>query len=202
MARKFETALAENALPLRLGDVRLVYDTSLWVGRADRPDRSLLARVGLVVGSAFGAATLAALLTSADHATVGFLLAPCIAGFSGAAWLEQRERRQRAFAVDFAEHILRLDFSTPLSGMARTLYVPFEQVSDVSFGSQGPGLTVLTVDFEAGGALYREVLIASVTPAQAEQGERVRRMLRAAFGLEKPAEEKPGGPPPPVDSFG
>src|ERR1700704_3232032 len=114
MAKKFDQALVENALPRRLGDVLLQYETSLWVGRADRASRTV-----------FGLATLYALLVRADDGTVTALLGPCIIGFAGAAWLEQRDRRQRGFAVDFAEHVLRLDFSTPLGGMPRTVRVPF-----------------------------------------------------------------------------
>ena len=65
---------------------------------------------------------------------------------------------------------------------------------------------MLTVDFARGEGLFREVLVANVPPAQLADAERVRRMIRAAVGLDKPAEPKPEPaetePPPPVDSFG
>src|SRR5437764_1392893 len=116
----FQQALTKSALPRRLGDVELVYAPTKWVGRADRPPRTALANLGLVVGATFAVATLGAILTWADHLTVGLFLVPCALGFGAAAFLEQRDRRQRAFAVDFHDHLLRLDFSTRLSGMPRT----------------------------------------------------------------------------------
>ncbi|MBL8950806.1 MAG: hypothetical protein JNK82_08525 [Myxococcaceae bacterium] len=202
MAAKFEQALKQNVLPARLGDVKLTCEPSMWVGRADRPARGPLSRVALVVGAAFGLATLAAIVLRADHETLAACVVPCVAGFGGAAWLEQRERRQRAFVVDFYEHVLRLDFSTPLGGMPRTLYVAFEKVHAVELEAQGDGLKVLTVDFDAGRGLYREVLAANIGPKQVEAAQRVRRMLRAAVGLEPPVEQGAQEPPPIVDSFG
>jgi hypothetical protein len=204
VAGKFDQALKANALPQRLGDVQLQYDTSVWVGRADRPARGQLANAALAVGFAFGAVTLVELVLGADHATVGLFLLPSVAGFAGAAWLEQRERRQRAFAVDFHDHILRLDFSTPLTGMPRTLRIPFDAVKAIELEDQGGDLKVLTVDFEAREALFREVLAANITGKQLADAQRVRRMLRAAVGLERPADEaeKPAEPPPIVDTCG
>lgn len=202
MGRSFEQALKANPLPLRLGDVKLQYQTSLWVGRADKPVRGLLANVALVVGAAFSVGTLWAIFTRADHLTLGLFLLPCVLGFGGAAWLEQRDRRQRGFLVDFHDHLLRLDFSTPLTGMPRTLRLSFDEVKELSLEDQGGALKVLTVDFEAHGGLFREVLAAGITVKQLEDAERVRRMLRAAVGLEKPKEEEPQPPPEPMDTFG
>jgi len=89
--------------------------------------------------------------------------------------------------------------------MPRTVRVPFELVRDISLEDAG-GAKVLTVDFEAGKGVYREVLAAGVTASELAQAERVRRMLRAAVGLEKPKEDEPaappGQPPPVVDTFG
>ena len=203
MGRSFEQALEANPLPVRLGDVKLVYETSLWVGKADKPVRGLLANVALVVGAAFSVGTLWAIITRADHLTLGLFLLPCLLGFGGAAWLEQRERRQRSFVVDFHDHLLRLDFSTPLTGMPRTVRLAFDDVKELSLEEQGFGLKVLTVDFEARGGLFREVLAAGITAKQLDDAQRVRRMLRAAVGLEKPMEEeKPTEPPPIIDTFG
>lgn len=203
MARSFASALEANTLPLRLGDVRLQYEKSLWVGRADKPPRGRLANVALMVGSVFAAATLGAIVTNEDHATLGLFLLPSVLGFGAAAWLEQRERRQRAFAVDFHGHVLRLDFSTPLTGMPRTLHIAFDQVRELQLEDQGGAMKVMTVDFEAGEGLYREVLVADVTPKQLADAERVKKMLRAAVGLEKPKDEEPEqGPPEPLDTFG
>jgi hypothetical protein len=201
----FRKALEKNAVPRRLGDVTLQVDTSLWIGRADKPPRALYATLGLLAGLAFGLATLSALLTGEDTPVVVSFLVPAVIGFAAAAWFEQRDRRQRAFVVDFVGHVLRLDFSTPLSGMPRTLKVPFEQVRDIALSAAG-GAQVLTVDFELSEQLFREVLAANVTPVQAADAERVKRMIRAAVGLEKPSvlatePEQPGAPPPPVDSF-
>jgi hypothetical protein len=201
----FRKALEKNAVPRRLGDVTLQVDTSLWIGRADKPPRALYATLGLLAGLAFGLATLSALLTGEDTPVVVSFLVPAVIGFAAAAWFEQRDRRQRAFVVDFVGHVLRLDFSTPLSGMPRTLKVPFEQVRDIALSAAG-GAQVLTVDFELSEQLFREVLAANVTPVQAADAERVKRMIRAAVGLEKPSvlatePEQRGAPPPPVDSF-
>ena len=205
MPRSFDQALKSNPLPRRLGDVQLTCEPSLWVGKADRPQRRLLASAALLVGAVFSVGTLWAIITGADHATLGLFMLPCALGFGGAAWLEQRERRQRRFVVDFHDHLLRLDFSTPLTGMPRTLRIPFDQVSEVGLEEQGGGYMVLTVDFEARRGLFREVLAANVTASQVEDAERVRRMLRAAVGLEKPKDDdapRPSEPPPVVDSFG
>ena len=198
---KFKEALEKNALPRRLGDVQLKYETTMWVGRADRPARGLAANVGLVVGTGSLAATLAGLLTNADNETLAACVLPCILGFGGAAFLEQRDRRQRAFAADFDAHVLRLDFSAPLTGMPRTLKVPFDQVRGLELEEQGGGLKVMTVDFELGEDLFREVLIAQVTVAELQQAERVRKMLRAAVGLERPHEDEPPKPPEVIDLF-
>ncbi len=202
MPRSFANALEANPLPQRLGDVKLQYEKSVWVGRADRPPRGRLANAALIVGSVFGVLTLAAILRDEDHATLGLFLLPSVLGFFAAAWLEQRERRQRAFAVDFHGHVLRLDFSTPLTGMPRTLYVAFDQVRELQLEEQGGALKVMTVDFEAGKGLYREVLVADVPPKQLADAERVKKMLRAAVGLEKPKDEEPEKPEGPIDTFG
>jgi len=198
----FEQALKNNPLPVRLGDVRLEYEPSMWVGRADRPPRGPLAKLTLAGGCLFGAATLACIATEAGHAPLGVCLAGTVAGFGGGAWLENRERRQRAFAADFHGHVLRLDFSTPITGMPRTLRIAFEAVRAIELEDQGGDLKVMTVDFEAGKALFREVLAAGIPGRQLADAQRVRRMLRAAVGLEKPAQERGAEPPPIVDSFG
>jgi hypothetical protein len=201
----FKQALEKNAVPRRLGDVALQYETTMLVGRADKPPRGLYASIALVAGFAFGLATVASILTREESTVVAAFALPAVIGFVAAAWLEQRDRRQRAFAVDFVQHALRLDFSTPLSGMPRTLKIPFEQVRDVALQAIG-GKQVLTVDFEQWGGLYREVLAANVPAEQLADAERVRRMVRAAVGLEKPPEPKPEPqsvePPKPIDSFG
>lgn len=204
MTGKFAAALAKNALPKRLGDVQLVYETSMWVGRADKPARTVLANLSLIAGISFGIAALGALLTHAGDGLVAGLMVPCVVGFLAAGWLEQRDRRQRAFAADFAEQVLRLDFSTPIGGMPRTLRIAFDQVRGLELEEQGGGRRVLTVDFEAGRGLYREVLIADVAVGELADAERVRRMLRAAVGLEKPKDDEkaPEEPPPVVDTFG
>ncbi|MBK7860471.1 MAG: hypothetical protein IPJ65_18035 [Archangiaceae bacterium] len=207
MTGKFEQALAKSTLPRRLGDVQLHYEPRMWVGRADRPPRAAIANLALVAGLAFGIAALGSLLTWAAPATVAALLLPCVVAFSVAVFFEQRDRRQRAFAVDFAEHLLRLDFSTRIGSMPRTVYVEFDKVSRLELDAQGGAAKVLTVDFEVGGAVFREVLIAEVAVGELLAAERVRRMLRAAVGLERPAHaeedpEQPAGEKPVVDSFG
>jgi hypothetical protein len=204
MSGGFKQALEKNAVPRRLGDVALHYETTMLVGRADKPPRGLFATIGLLAGIAFGLAAVAALLTREDSETVIAFVVPAVASFVAAAWFEQRDRRQRGFAVEFVAQLLRLDFSTPLSGMPRTLKIPFEQVRDVALEPIG-GERVLTIDFTRGEGLYREVLVASVPPAQLSEAERLRKMLRAAIGLDAPVEPKPEPattePPPPIDSF-
>jgi hypothetical protein len=202
----FEKALERNVLPRRLGDVCLGYETTMLVGRADKPARGLYAVLCLVAGVTFGLATLAAFLSREDDMTLALLVAPSVVAFASAAWLEQRDRRQRVFVVDFDQLILRLDFSTPLVGMPRTLRVPFESVRDVELSEMGRTRFVLTVDFEKAAGLYREVLIANLIAAEHADAERVRRLVRAAVGLEKPAEPDASSDapvvPPVTDSFG
>ena len=65
------------------------------------------------------------------------------------------------------------------------------------------GSSALTVDFEAGEAVFREVLVAYVQPAEAAAAQRIRKMIRAAVGLEKPPQEPgPSADRGPIDSFG
>ncbi len=137
MGATFEKALERNVLPRRLGDVSLGYETTMLVGRADKPARGLYAVLCLIAGVTFGLATLAAFLSREDDTTLALLVAPAVVAFIAAAWLEQRDRRQRVFVVDFDNLILRLDFSTPLVGMPRTLRVPFDSVRDVELSRWG-----------------------------------------------------------------
>lgn len=106
------------------------------------------------------------------------------AGFLAAALLERHVRRQRRFVIGFTSHTLRLDFTTVVRGLPRTMVVPFQRVRDIAVLEQADQRFVLTVDFEdERGGLFREVLVANVTGEESETLQRLRSLLRAAIGL-------------------
>jgi len=176
------------------------------VGRADRPARTALAVVSLLVGTAFGLATLYALLIRADDETrvTAAVSGPAFSGSAGAAWLEQRDRRQRGFAVDFRRARAEARFSTPIGGMPRT--VPWRSSWCATWGSRTRARAkVLTVDFEASRAVPRgawsQTSRGAARPAGACGAHTAGRGRAREAGVDAPAAPS-GEPPPVVDTFG
>ncbi len=195
MASRFQQAL--DALPplKRLGDVSIRYEPSLLIGEADRPRAGWAPVVALCVGVGGAVGLLAAGLSGADAGALAVAVLATGLGFGGAAWLNQRERRQRRFVLNFGTYALRLDFSTPIAGRPKTLVLHFDLVRSVDVREQGDGALCLTVDFmpaAQSSELLREVLVAHVSPDARPQLERLARVLHDAFDLarlEQPAEE-------------
>ena len=185
-ATRFEAALARSPAPRRLGDVRLGFDAFLLVGETPRGRRSWAASLAWVGGVAGVLAAALALGSGAGTGPAAGVALATLAAFGAAAWLEQRDRRRRAFVANFAASTLRLDFVTPFAGRPRTLVVPFDAVRAVGLWAQADGAWCLTVDFVPAPTspdLLREVLAANIPGAQREDAERLRRVLEGAFGL-------------------
>jgi hypothetical protein len=59
-------------------------------------------------------------------------------------------------------------------------------VRDLGFSTQADGRTCLTVDFSPSAqssSVFREVMVASITPNEMADAERLHRVLKGAFGL-------------------
>ncbi len=190
MAR-FADALESHRAPAALGDVSLRYEPSMLIGETAAPRRTtrptftwllglsaLLFAVGLL--GTGGALPLVMGLVACGGALIGF-----------GVWLDRREQRRRRFIANFATTSLRLDFSTPIAGHARTLVVPFDDVRALALLEQADGSRCLTVDVRVGRETLREVLAAFIPSTQAEAAERVERVLRGAFGLGTPPADSP-----------
>jgi len=203
----FAQALAENPAPRRLGDVTLRYEPSMLIGETDKPLRSWRPTAAWVAGLCLAVAAVALVALGAATALAALFVALAAAAFLGAFWLERLDARRRCFVVNFGTLSLRLDFLSPIRGQPRTAVVPFDAVRDVQLFEQADGQLCLTVDFvprPGSTELLREVLVAFIPAAQAEQAARLRRLLHGAFGLgEKPADEAapPPGPGAPTDAF-
>ncbi|MBI3182090.1 MAG: hypothetical protein HYZ28_08090 [Myxococcales bacterium] len=186
MAVTFEQSLEKSGLPLRIGDVRLRYDTPVLVGQTDRlrsgvaPALSAASGVALALGAA-------GLLGAGGHPwAAGGLGLLAAVGLGAAVLLEARARRRRCFVVDFLSHTLRLDFTTPARGLPRTVVVTFDRVVSLDLLAHGDGQWALTVDFrpaEGPGELLREVLVAFARADEVEALRRLNRLLRGALGL-------------------
>src|SRR5439155_19373985 len=114
------------------------------------------------------------------------------AAFGFAIYGEQRARRRRTFVLNFASQTLRLDFTTAIRGMPRTMQVPFDQVTDLGVLEQPDGKAALVVDFSpTPDQTLREVLIAHVGVDEIDALDRVFRLLKGAFGLPRPEGDTP-----------
>lgn len=178
----FRQALVENPAPSRLGDVGLRYEPSMLIGETPQGAVTWRPTALRVAGFALIAVGLVVLLTSSN--TIAFaalsLSAACLVG---SVWWARRERRKRGFVANFVTLRLRLDFTTAIAGRASTLWVPFDDVKAVTIIEQGDGLHCLTVDFDDGGAVIREVLVAFIKSDELTAAARLARVLQGAFGL-------------------
>jgi hypothetical protein len=203
MPSRFQQALTKRPAIDRLGDVAIRYDSSMLIGEADRLKRGWAPVMGLCVAAAGGTSLIAAAVSGGSLSWLSFSVASVVAGLGGAAWLDQRERRQRRFVLNFESYALRLDFSTPIAGRARTLVLDFDRVKSLELREQGDGQLCLTVDFEPAREspqVLREVLVANVPAGAREELERLQRLLHDAFDLDRqnspvdvPAEVGPDG---------
>lgn len=192
----FAAALQEHAWPRALGDVHLRFDQLMWVAETPRPPRT---RVGGAIWAgamgALGAAVLANVLGAPGWA-LGGLMAVASGGLFLALRTERLSRAQRRCVFNFATHQLRLDFHSPIAGRPRTLWVAFEDVQALDVLPQADGRACLLVDFGAGTAVLREVLVANVVEDELQTLHRLRTLLRAAVGL-VPVAVDPGVPSDP-----
>lgn len=195
----FESALAANPAPRRLGDITLTYESSMLIGETRRR-RTIRPTVAGALGLSALAGALGAFVASASPAPAMALTAVGALSLVAATWLKVVERRTRRFVVNFGTTSLRLDFVTPFAGRPRTLVVHFDAVRSVDLLEQQDGAHCLTVDFVLSVGLHevlREVLVAFIVPGEIEEADRLRRVLTGAFGLgaaphDSPALEPPG----------
>lgn len=190
MAR-FADALESNPAPKVLGDVTLRYEPSMLIGETARRKATWRSSAAWVVGFSLLLFSAGAVILLWPIPLVAALLAGGAAGIGFGAWLERFEKRQRRFVANFGTVSLRLDFISLIAGQPRTIVVPFDSVKAVGLERQFDGASCLCVDFERGGALLREVLVAHITAAQAAESERLERVLKGAFGLGAPPSDSP-----------
>jgi len=191
---RFETALAEHPAPRALGDVVLRYEPSMLIGQTPLPLRSWRPSVAWLLGVSALVCALAAFLLRTELGLIILLLIAGAFGLSSGVYLEQLDRRRRAFVANFGTNSLRLDFVTPIAGRPRTLVVHFDGVRELALLEQADGAQCLTVDvLPAPGAraLIREVLVAHIPEAQREDAQRLKRVLEGAFGLGAPPGDSP-----------
>lgn len=203
MAR-FSDALESNPAPRALGDVALRYEPSMLIGETARRKATWRSSVAWVAGFSLLLFSAGALILQGDLWLIGPLVLAGGVSIGFAAWLERFEKRQRRFVANFGTVSLRLDFTSPIAGQPRTLVVPFDSVRAVALERQFDGASCLCVDFERGGGLLREVLVAHIPAAQLTAAERLERVLQGAFGLGTPPSDSPifGADPGQVDPTG
>lgn len=183
----FADVLATHTMPPRLGDVTLRLDTPLLVGEAQRPRLQWL---GEIVFWALGASgtviAVASVLLGAATPVATVLTGIAVALLGIAMYVERRAQKRRAFIINFEAKTLRLDFSTPLTGMPRTWIGGLEQVKDLSLLTLPDGMSALIIDID-GEKRFREVLVAALTARELEPAKMLVRALSNAFGLESHA---------------
>ncbi len=185
----FEAIRQSQQIARTVGDISLRYEPSMLIGETARPTRSWQATLGWTVAFASLIVTLGLFLLDAPFAALVVIVAFAAGALFFASFLAQRDRRRRAFVVNFETYSLRLDFTTPFAGRPRTLVVHFDGVRGVDLLEQGDGRLCLTVDFvPAPGAqtVLREALAANIPARQRDDAERLERVLMGAFGLGTP----------------
>ena len=182
MAR-FADALENNPAPRALGDVTLRYEPSMLIGETARGRAGWRSSALWVAGVSLLIFAVGSLMLQWELLIAGLLLGFGAAAVGSAVLLERFEKRQRRFVANFGTVSLRLDFTSPIAGHARTLVVPFDSVRATELLSQADGASCLCVDFQQDRALLREVLVAHIPTSQLPEAERLERVLKGAFGL-------------------
>jgi hypothetical protein len=196
----FEAIRQSQQIARTLGDVSLRYEPSMLIGETARPTRSWQTTLAWAAGFSALVVTLGLFLVNAPFAALVVVTAFSAGALLYANFLAERDRRRRAFIVNFETYSLRLDFTTPFAGRPKTMVVHFDGVRGVELLEQGGGLFCLTVDFvPAPGAstVLREALAANIPGAQKDDAERLQRVLQGAFGLGAPPPVEDGPPPEP-----
>jgi hypothetical protein len=205
-SRTFAQVLEAQQPPRNLGDVTLRYEPSLLIGEAKAQTKSRWPFVFLVFALAFSLMTLAFFVVRVSTEWMGAGAALSALMFLARFLMDEREKRRRAFVLNFRDNTLRLDFVTPFNGQPRTLIVDFDDVKAVNLEDNAIGCW-LTIDFLREGRLLRDVLVTSIRPEDRGSAERFLQTLSAAFGLGEIPSESPylseaSQPLEPIDSFG
>ncbi|HVE82413.1 MAG TPA: hypothetical protein VND93_06185 [Myxococcales bacterium] len=185
---RFDAALDREPVARRLGDVRLRYDAELLIGeRVPSLDAPALIPDALVLtGMAAAVVALCSLvIPGLSGGLWGTLAAAAISAAATVAGLRMGglRRGRRGFAVNFDQHVIRIDRPGGLRIRTATTLVPFAEVTAVLLLERGPGQSALAV-----AARDRPwVLVDAVPDQDRAQLERLRRMLEAAVGLIPPA---------------
>ncbi|MDP1829630.1 MAG: hypothetical protein Q8L48_40560 [Archangium sp.] len=184
---RFADALESNPAPRRLGDVTLRYEPSMLIGETPKARATWRSSLVFVAGVALLLFSAGGLVLQWPFGLVVSLVLSGAVAIAAAVVVERYEKRQRRFVANFGTVSLRLDFTSPIAGYARTLVVPFDSVRATALLRQGDGASCLCVDFEDRG-LLREVLVAHIPDDQLPEAARLERVLKGAFGLgERPA---------------
>ena len=181
----FEDSLQSQRPPARVGEVRLSFEGSFFLGQADHPrdtHAAELLNLGAVAG---GVSALAVLL--ADGSSLAAALLALAAGALGlcAIVFRRRVRARRAFSLNFATESLRVDFLEGRLARPRTEIVPFDAVEAVEI-VPAAGRHRLEVIYRTDRGRVRRALIEHARPDEVEALRRLWRLLRNGFGL-KPA---------------
>lgn len=189
---RFVDALESNPAPRALGDVALRYEPSMLIGETRKGRSTWRSTLTWIAGVCLLVFCAGALALQGPISLAGTLLGLGAATIGAAVLLERFEKRQRRFVANFGTVSLRLDFTSPIAGYARTLNVPFDSVLETAVLRQGDGASCLCVDFEVHRKRLREVLVAHIPDSQLPEAERLTRVLKGAFGLgERPAAAQP-----------
>lgn len=201
----FEARLRARPMPAAVGDVRLRNDGAHLVGEARRRP---VGRAEVLAWLAAGASAVvlgAGFVARASVEWLTVLLLVSVGAFVWSGVVEQRRRQIRRFVLDSDAHVLRLDFSSPVSGHPRTWRVPFTEVRRAELVPQLDGRQALVVEVELdGGARYLEALAVDI---EAQEHDGAERLLRLVVNAVQPrgdggaATEPVAEPAGPVDGF-
>ena len=192
---RFADALESNPAARALGDVSLRYEPSMLIGETRKGKATWRSTFTWLAGVCLLLFCAGAIALQGPISVAGMLLGLGAATLGAAVLLARFEKRQRRFVANFGTVSLRLDFTSPIAGYARTLIVPFDSVLATAVLRQGDGASCLCVDFEVDRKRLREVLVAHIPDSQLPDAERLTRVLKGAFGLG----ERPGAAQPLVD---
>ncbi len=183
-SRPFAEFFAGQRMPPRLGDVTLRLDSPLLIGEARKPKLHWVRESSFwSLGATATVAALASVTLGASIPWAVGLTLIAVAFFIVAMLMDRYAHRRRAFVLDFERKTLRLDFSTPLTGLPRTWVGPFEQVKGLGLLSLPTGESALTIDIEAD-QRFREVLVTGLLPNELVAAQTLERLLNNAFGRE------------------
>lgn len=183
---EFEEALLGHPLPRRVGDVSFRFEDNLLIGEGDRDRRAdAVGQILWVGGIAAGLGCLVTLVGGALSPAVvfGVAAAGCVVA---AGFADQRARTRRRFVLNFEDETLRVDRWARLR--PRTDRVPFDAVRAVEL-RPGPAGGALWVSLQHQEMNEEVLFVRAIRGGDQDTAQRLRRILRGAFGLSPPEGE-------------